>query len=298
MQEVQTYLDYLSVEKGLSENTLASYEYDLMRYRQSVVKPLAQITRKDIWNFLIAQKERGAASTSIARYFSAIKMFHRFLAMERIIPRDETCIMEAPRVEKKLPEVLTIEETLQLLKAPNKRFKWQYRDAAILELLYATGMRVSEMINLKMDDINFETGWIKVMGKGNKERFIPVHDRAIALCKRYIVLLREPIQQRNKTTQPWLFFSQQSAIDARLTRQAVRDMVRRYASKAGIKKNIGVHTLRHSCATHLLERGADLRIIQELLGHADISSTEVYTHISPEQLKAAHSKYHPSNSTY
>lgn len=286
---LREFLDYLSVEKGLSKNTLDAYNRDLESYKtfleNSNVTGWDTVKRDHIMQFLLGEKKRGLEAASIARRMVAIKVFHRFLVKERYLSEDITSVLESPRLWKRLPHFLTMQEMDALLKLMASD-RIPLRDRAMLELLYATGMRVSEIVNLKKGDVNFEGGFIRCTGKGSKERIVPVGKTALQLCKSYLVKERE----KAPTPAPEFFIGQSGK---GLSRIFVWQQIKKYAKAAGIQKNITPHTFRHSFATHLLERGADLRVVQELLGHSDISTTQIYTHVSRDRLKSIHAKFHP-----
>lgn len=288
--EVQNFINYLSVEKGLAKNSLLAYESDLKKYVRFLdeknITGFNQVTRAYITQFLFYEKQRKQEASSIARALVAIKLLHRFLVKEGSLAEDVTSVLESPKLWKHLPSFLTIKEMEAVLRTPNTRRSIGIRDRAILELLYATGIRVSELVGLKPEDLNLESGFLKCYGKGGKERIVPFGRSAKASVERYL----EKVRIQNGKTNA-LFLGSKRA--GRLTRQAVWQIIRRYARQARIRKKITPHTFRHSFATHLLERGADLRVVQELLGHADISTTQIYTHISRDHLKSVHHKYHP-----
>ena len=285
-------MDYLSVERGLSKNTVVSYRRDLVSYLDflgnSRIEALSRATRNDIGNFMLWEKDRGIASNSIARRLAAVRMFHRFLLSERILKDDPTSLIESPKLSKKIPEALSVNEVEALLAAPSGRDKQGIRDKAILELFYATGMRVSEVVELKCDSVNLDVGFLRCIGKGNKERVIPLGRKAIESVKKYLQSSRSVFLGKKESE--YLFISR---LGKKISRQSLWKLIKGYAREAGIKKPMRPHILRHSIATHLLERGADLRSVQEMLGHADISTTQIYTHINKDRLKSIHRMFHP-----
>jgi len=289
---INTFLDYLSVERGLSNNTIISYREDLNTYMDflanSHIEALSKITKSDIAHFMLRQKDKGIAANSIARRLAAIRMFHRFLVRERITVVDPTDLIDSPKLWKKIPDTLSLNEVEALISQPDIRDKQGIRDKAILETLYATGMRVSEAANIKIENLNLDIGFLRCTGKGNKERVIPLGKKAIASIKRYMEVSR-PHFLRGKTSD-FLFLNR---FGKKISRQSLWKLIKRYAKSARIKKSIRPHTLRHSFATHLLERGADLRSVQEMLGHANISTTQIYTHINKDRLKTIHRMFHP-----
>jgi integrase/recombinase XerD len=289
---IDAFLNYLSVERGLSQNTLVSYREDLNTYIDFVksrsINTLSKTTRNEITDFMFYQKDRGLAANSVARSLAAIRMFYRFLVRERILNNDPTSLIDSPRLWKKIPETLSVNEIEALLSQPNIRKTQGIRDKAILETLYATGMRVSEVVNLKRDNVNLEIGFLRCIGKGNKERIIPLGKKAIASVKRFIAVARPALL--NKKESEFLFLNR---FGKKISRQSLWKIIKRYAKEARIKKPIRPHILRHSFATHLLERGADLRSVQEMLGHSNISTTQIYTHVNKERLKSIHRMFHP-----
>lgn len=289
---IDIFLNYLSVERGLSNNTIISYRNDLNAYLDFIagynINSLCRITKNDIVNFMLGQKDKGISANSIARRLAAIRMFHRFLARERIAKDDPSNLIDSPRLWKKIPDALSPGEVDNLLAQPNPRDKQGLRDKAVLETLYATGMRVSEAADLKRDSLNLDIGFLRCIGKGNKERIIPLGSKAISSLNRYLELSRPYLL--NKKESEFLFLNR---FGKRISRQSLWKLIKRYAKEARIKKPIKPHTLRHSFATHLLERGADLRSVQEMLGHVNISTTQIYTHINKERLRTAHKMFHP-----
>ena len=289
---IDTFLDYLSVERGLSANTILAYRGDLNAYLDFMssnhIDAMSRIRRDDITGFMLNQKDRSIAVNSVARRLAAIRMFHRFLAREKILKSDPTNLIDSPRLWKKIPDTLTLNEVESLIAQPDIRDNQGRRDKAILETLYATGMRVSEAVNLRLDNVNLDIGFLRCIGKGNKERVIPLGKKAIASIKRYLEVSRSEILK--KKSSEYLFVSR---IGKKLSRQSFWKLIKRYARQARIKKPIRPHILRHSFATHLLERGADLRAVQEMLGHSNISTTQIYTHINRDRLKSIHKQFHP-----
>jgi integrase/recombinase XerD len=289
---VDAFLNYLSVERGLSRNTIISYQEDINAYigflKGLHIDSFSSTKKNDIIEFMLSQKNKGLSSNSIARRLAAIKAFYRFLVRERILKADPSNLIDSPKLWKKIPQTLSANEVDSLLAQPSIRTKQGIRDKAILETLYATGMRVSEAANLKADNVNLEVGFLRCIGKGNKERIIPLGKKAISSVKRYLSD-RRPYWLRNKESD-FLFLNR---FGKKISRQSLWKLIKKYAREARIKKPIRPHILRHSFATHLLERGADLRSVQEMLGHANISTTQLYTHISKERLKAIHKMFHP-----
>lgn len=289
---IEAFLNYLSVERGLSNNTIISYREDLNSYLDFMIgqkiEVLSRIAKNDIVNFMLAQKQKGISANSIARRLAAIRMFHRFLARERILKTDPTTLIDSPRLWKKIPDTLSLNEVEALISQPDIREKQGIRDKAMLETLYATGMRVSEAVNLKIDNVNLDVGFLRCIGKGNKERVIPLGKKAIAGIKRYLEVSRPGILKNRQSE--FLFLNR---FGKKISRQSLWKLLKKYARQARIKKAIKPHILRHSFATHLLERGADLRSVQEMLGHSNISTTQIYTHINKDRLKSIHRMFHP-----
>lgn len=285
---LEEFFNYLSVEKGLAPNSLEAYQQDLRQYQgflaRKKISDLNRVTRNDIVQFLLQEKDRGLEPASLARRLVTVKLFHRFLAKEGRLREDVTSVLESPKLWKKLPHFLTLPEMERVLRVPNPRNETGIRDRAILELLYATGMRVSELTGLRTEDVNLESAFLKCRGKGAKERIVPLGQVAIDSLRSYLAKVK-----RSASAGPFFL----GLKDKSLTRQAIWKIVRRYARLAGVKKKITPHTFRHSFATHLLERGADLRVVQELLGHADIATTQIYTHVSRDHLKSVHARFHP-----
>ena len=286
------YLNYLLVEKGLSKTTLDSYSRDLRRYHDFVKHyGFDNITKTDtalILKHMIALRNAGLGARSRARHLVSIRGFYRFLFNEKIIKNDPSRLVDLPKLSLKLPDVLAVDEVSRLLKTPDTGKPLGARDAAMLELLYAAGLRVSELVNLKLQDINLEAGFVRVMGKGSKERIVPIGQHAKAKIENYIEDYRGAAL-KNKLS-PYLFIARAGKP---ISRQGFWKLLRRYADQARIHKKISPHSLRHSFATHLLEGGADLRAVQVMLGHVDISTTQIYTHVTRKHLKDLHQKFHP-----
>lgn len=289
---VDEFLDYLIVEKGLSENTREAYGSDLYKFiaylEEKKIKDVNNVTRGDITDYLMHEKEKGINPNSLSRNLVSIRMFFRFLVINNYLEQDITNVLDSPRLWKILPEVLSEQEVEKLLKAPDTRTKYGLRDKAIIELMYAAGLRVSELVNLNMSDINIDVGFLRCMGKGSKERIIPLGRPAIMALNNYLKktragFMKDLLAGNVFVTQRGKFF----------TRQGIWKLIKIYARSSGIKKTITPHTLRHSFATHLLSNGADLRVVQELLGHSDITTTQIYTHVDRNRLKSIHKQFHP-----
>ncbi len=289
---LEEFINYLSVERGLSNNTLSAYKRDLNKYFAYLVSQsidsIDKINKNSITSFMMAQKQKSMSANSVSRNLAAVKSFHRFLVREGLARLDPTSLIDSPKIFKHIPEVLNQAEIESIIRVSYSR-NWQgIRDNALLELLYASGMRVSEIVNLRIEDLNLDVGFIRCIGKGQKERVVPIGKKAIFALQRYLGQVRRKLAKENSGS--FIFLSR---LSKKLSRQSVWKLIKLYARKARIKKVIKPHTLRHSFATHLLERGADLRSVQEMLGHSDISTTQIYTHIDKERLKAIHKKFHP-----
>lgn len=286
------YLEFLTVERGLSKNTINSYKRDLKSYigflKMQKINDINYTTRTVIVSYLLLMQKKGKASSSISRACAAIKSFYHFLVMERLIEKDPTLNLDTPKLEHRLPRVLTLNEVEQLLNQPDTSVIWGFRDKTMLELLYATGIRVSELILIKVEDLNVEMGFLRCFGKGSKERIVPVGSVALKYLDIYINEVRPKFLKEQDNGILFL-----NHLGKGLTRQGFWKIIRKYAQKAGIEKHITPHTLRHSFATHLLENGADLRSVQEMLGHADISTTQIYTHITRSKIKEVYDRTHP-----
>lgn len=280
---IDDFLDYLKSEKGLSSSTITAYKTDLLHFSSFVKSPINQISKEDVLSFLANLQERKYASSSICRIFISIKVFCRFLKKEKILSDSPSLFLQTPKIWQLIPEVLSFQEVEILLNAPDPDSFEGARDKAVLELLYATGMRVSELCKLDIKDLH--DTFVKVFGKGKKERIIPVGKCAIAAVDHYLL----KIENKQEEFQA-LFVTKNGK---RITRMFVWKKVKEYALKAGIQKSISPHTLRHSFATHLLENGADLRLIQDMLGHADIGTTDRYTHVTKLRLQNAFKNFHP-----
>ncbi len=289
---VDQYINYLTIEKGLSENTIEAYSMDIAQYIHFLYKHgISDIKNADapmIYKHLLDLRKQGLGPKSRARHLISLRGFYRFLAGEKIIERDPTRIIDLPKSGLKLPDVLMPDEVSMLLEIPDTKTPKGARNSAMLELLYAAGLRVSELINLKLQDINLEAGFVRVFGKGSKERIVPIGRIAINKTDEYIKTKRP--QLLKNIVSPYIF---PARAGKPMTRQGFRKILNGYVKRSGITKKITPHTLRHSFATHLLEGGADLRSVQIMLGHVDISTTQIYTHVAGEHLKKMHKKYHP-----
>ena len=284
------FISYLRVERGLAGNTVEAYARDLLRFFQYLkgknLSPL-QISQDHITKYLGMLGIKLSAK-SVARNISAVKMFFRFLVTEGKIEDSPARLLHTPRLSRKLPGVLSHAEMEQLLSQPDPSHPREQRDRAMLEILYATGLRVSELISLRIQAINLEAGYVRTMGKGSKERVVPMGEKATEAVSAYLSKGRRLLTKGPASS--YLFVSSRGS---RMTRQGFWKIIKKYGKKAGIKKKITPHSIRHSFASHLLEGGADLRAVQVMLGHEDISTTQIYTHVTRERLKELHEKCHP-----
>jgi len=289
---LDSFIDYISLERGLSKHTEKAYKNDvsqLLIYLSSKnINTLKKLSRTIIIDHLLSLKDQGRSTRTIARHIVSIKVFFRYLQQEGLVDNDPTETMESPKLWKILPDTLSISEVSTLINFNNDTKFNKLRNKAILQLLYATGIRISELANLKLSSIHKEENYIRVIGKGMKERIIPISKEALDTIERYIISERSKIIINKH--QDYLFLSRSGQS---LSRQRLWQIIKEYTKKIGLTKNVSPHTLRHSFATHLLENGAPLRVIQEMLGHADISTTQVYTHIDQDRLKNIHKKFHP-----
>ena len=297
-EEISSFLNYLTVEKGFSENTLDAYQNDLNQLasyageeaaRQGRISSWSNFNRQAMLGYMLNLKERNYAATTIARKVAATRSFFGFLKSEGIIKTDPTENMSSPSIGKSLPKPISISQVRQLLEQPAKLNTLEAkRDKAMLELLYASGMRVSELVSLNPGDVNTREGFVRCFGKGHKERIVPIYEQAARLVKEYVEETRPKLAR--KKNEVALFLNPRGD---RLTRQGFWQKLKEYAKSAGLDSRISPHTLRHSFATHMLSGGADLRAVQELLGHANISTTQIYTHLTSEHVRRTYEKAHP-----
>lgn len=286
---VDAYLEHVLVSRGLSENSLAAYAQDLtgfLRFLRDHGGELSSTTEETVFLYLVSQRSRGLGSRSLARHLSALRGFFSFAVETGRLSESPAGLVESPKLPRLLPEVLTRRDVEGLLAQPDVGTPLGFRDRTMLELLYAAGLRVSELITLKILDFDSQVGILRVFGKGSKERLAPIHDLAQDYLRRYI----ESIRGNFSPVTDVIFLNRSGR---GLTRQGVWKLIKRYATSAGIARSISPHSLRHSFATHLLEGGADLRTVQMLLGHADVSATEIYTHVRSGRLSAVHRAHHP-----
>jgi integrase/recombinase XerD len=288
---VDRFLDAIWMERGLSQNTLGAYRADLMTLGRGLSrqeKSIDKADKADLLAFIAGRVEGGAKPRSTARQLSSFRRFFRYIMREGLRESDPTADIEMPRIGRSLPKTLTEEEVEALLNAPNTEEPLGHRDRTMLELLYATGLRVSELINLRQSQINFNQGVLRIIGKGDRERLIPLGDESQRWLQDFIDGPRMEILLERQTD--YLFPTRRGN---RMTRQAFWHIIKRYAEKANIRNKLSPHSLRHAFATHLLNRGADLRVVQLLLGHSDLSTTQIYTHVARERLKDLHGEHHP-----
>ncbi|MDO9167787.1 MAG: site-specific tyrosine recombinase XerD [Methylobacter sp.] len=286
---IDQFLDAVWVEQGLSENTLSAYGSDLRIFAKWLAgKPMLDVDGGELSSFLASRYKDGIGNRSTARILSSLRRFYGYYIRENSIKVDPTALIESPHIGQLLPTSLSEKDVELLLAAPEVTNTLGFRDRAMLEMLYATGLRVSELVNLKFEQISFRQGVVRIIGKGNKERLVPVGEEAMSWLEDYMNQARKILLGERQCD--YLFVTNRA--DG-MTRQAFWHIIKRHAKKAGINKELSPHTLRHAFATHLLNHGADLRVVQLLLGHSDLSTTQIYTHIARERLKELHAKYHP-----
>lgn len=286
------FLDYLSLERGLSPHTRAAYGNDLSRFllflQRKAVTSINGVTRRHVLDYLMWEKDAGLGANSISRRLVAIRVFLRYLQQEGLLTGNVTETMDSPRLWKLLPSTLTPGEVERLLETPRLDRGYGLRDRAVLETLYGTGLRVSELAGLRVEDLHFDASYLRCLGKGGKERVVPLGGQAAAFLRRYIEDLRPRLLRGG--TSAHVFLSNRGSA---LSRKTIWQMIRRVARDAGITKKVSPHTLRHSFASHLLSNNAPLRVIQEMLGHADIATTQIYTHVDASRLHDVHRQFHP-----
>ena len=288
---VRSFLNYLRVEKGLSENTIHAYRRDMAKFVAFAGKRnlgTTDVRREDVVDFLASLYRRNLDSRSVARHLVTIRHFFRFSLTEGFIQDDPAADIESPKFRQSLPEFLSVEEVDRLLRQPDANDIVGMRDKAMIELMYSTGLRVSELCSLRVSDLQMDPGCLRCIGKGNKERLVPVGKQALGAVKEYLQESRP--QFLRETGSPYLFVNQKRG---KLDRIAFWKILGEYGRKAGLRKGLTPHMLRHSFATHLLDRGADLRSVQMMLGHSDISTTQIYTHVVEERLKQVYKAHHP-----
>ncbi len=287
---LRVFLEFLSVEKGLSSNTVLSYSRDMKKLFQFFGKekiPWLKAGEEDLIRFIHHQSRSGLSARSLARLISSLKSFYKFLAFDGVIKKNPAVNLSSPKTWLSLPKFLTVSEVELLLRQPDERDRYGVRDKAMLELLYATGLRVSELVTLKIKDLNLEDGFLLCLGKGGKERIVPIGDSAAVAIRRYLDEARPLLLKKPNN---FLFLTRRGSS---FSRQGFWKLLKFYAKKADLDVQISPHILRHTFATHLLERGADLRSVQLMLGHSQITTTQVYTHVSRQQLRRVYDKFHP-----
>lgn len=289
---VDDFIAYIKTEKNFSPHTLSAYSFELNRFLSFLEKKrkinIETVEQEDIIDYLYSLRNSGLKDRSVTRALSSLKSFFKYLMLEGKITKNPTVLIDTPKLKQTLPKVMSPEEVERLLSAPEPFSPRGLRDCTMLELLYATGLRVSELVGLSINDLHLEEGFLKIMGKGSKERIVPIAEKTIRTLHRYIEEARPFFDKGQVYNQ--LFFSRPGR---KMTRQAFWSLIKKYAMKAGISTEITPHTLRHSFATHLLVNGADLRAVQAMLGHSDISTTQIYTHLEAPRLKRIIKKYHP-----
>ena len=288
---IDAFLDAAWAERGLSRNTLQSYRYDLQAlaaHQREIDSGLLAASREDLLHFLAGRVGEGSSPRSVSRYLSGFRQFYQWLLREGRVSADPSALIESPKLGRGLPKALGESQVVALLEAPDTGTSLGLRDRTMLELMYATGLRVSELVDLELPDVNLNQGVVRVVGKGGKERLIPLGEESISWLQRYLETARPELLKGAACSRVFV-----TARKAGMTRQAFWHAIRKYASAAGIERKVSPHMLRHSFATHLLNHGADLRVVQLLLGHSDLSTTQIYTHIAREGLKQLHSKHHP-----
>ncbi|WP_018658646.1 site-specific tyrosine recombinase XerD [Allofustis seminis] len=293
-ENIEEYLVFLKVERNLAENTIKSYARDIENYfaylESEKIKSWSEVDRYVLLSFLEKLRKEGKSVPTIGRMTSSLRQFHRFLVQTKESTEDPMQFVDSPKLARKLPDVLSISEIEQLFRVPDISKPLGIRDRAIFEVLYATGLRISELTHLTLDELHLSMGFIQTVGKGNKERIVPIGELADKWLMQYLEKVRPLLLQKNPKDTDLIFLNNSGK---GLSRQAIWKKIKEYTKKSGITANVTPHTFRHSCATHLLENGADLRIVQELLGHADISTTQFYTHISQSHNRRVYNAAHP-----
>ena len=288
---IRAFLNYLRVDKGLSGNTIEAYRRDIMKFAEFVrSRNLApgDVQRGDVVEFMSTLYQRNLDSRSVARYLVTIRQFFRYLSIERIVQEDPAAHIESPKIRQSLPDFLSVEEVERLLAQPDMTTPVGIRDRAMIELMYSTGLRVSELCGLRITDLQMEAGCLRCIGKGNKERLVPVGRKALEAVQNYLRVARGHFLRQGAC--PFIFLNERGT---KMERRTFWIILGRYGRKVGLRKSLTPHMLRHSFATHLLDRGADLRSVQLMLGHSDITTTQIYTHVVEERLKQVYKEHHP-----
>lgn len=287
---IEAFIDTIWMEKGLSSNTLSSYKQDLLSFSSWLPnKDLVEADKSTILDYLSYRLKKGYSSRSTSRCLSSIRAFYKYLLFNSFISKDPTEKIESPKIGHSLPKVLSEEDVLELIKTPDTRNPIGIRDRAMLEILYATGLRVTELITLELVNLNVRQGLVRVMGKGSKERLVPIGEQALDWVEKYVAYARLELIGK-KQDSPYLFLSKRGKV---MTRQAFWYRIKIYAIKSGIDNSLSPHTLRHAFATHLLNHGADLRTVQLLLGHTSLSTTQIYTEVAKHRMQELHRTHHP-----
>ena len=285
---IDKFIRYLELEKNFSPHTILNYKLDLNDFKDFLKdSPIEKVEYLTLRKFLAHLKEKGLANRSISRKLSCLRSFFRFLFREGLIKENPVVLLSSPKLNRMLPQFLTEQEMFKLIEMPEQGTELGFRDRALMETLYSTGMRVSELVAMDVDSIDFVGSTVKVLGKGKKERLLPIGEKAIEAINQYL----DKRNSNNKNRQESALFLNKN--NRKLSTRGVRKIITKYVRKASLRSGISVHTFRHSFATHLLNRGADLRSVQELLGHVNLSTTQIYTHLSTERLKSVYDKAHP-----
>ena len=290
---IAAFLTHVKVEKGLSANTIAAYRRDMAKFQIFALKrklTLETVDRDNLVDFLASLYRVGLESKTVARHLVTLRNFFRFAQLQGLIRSDPSMNLESPKVRRSLPEYLKLDEVDRLLEMPDEKTALGVRDRAMLEVLYSTGLRVSELTSLRVADLDARMGCVRCVGKGDKERLVPVGAKALAMVQRYLSSGRPKLCVHGRSASSWLFVNRRGG---KLSRVGVWKILSAYGRRAGLRAALTPHMLRHSFATHLLERGADLRSVQLMLGHADISTTQIYTHVVEERLKQIYKEHHP-----
>lgn len=288
---IDQFLDWIWLESGLSRHTITAYRTDLKLYSKWLrgrKTSLRRATRTDLLAYLSFRMQQGAQSRTVARFLSTMKRYYQFAISQKWITTNPVKDVAMPKTMRNLPKVISETEVESLLEAADTRTKYGLRDRAMLETLYATGLRVSELVNLSLSEINLQGGVVRVTGKGNKQRLVPMGEEAIIWMNRYLDTARPELMKKQITDAVFL-----SSRGTAMSRQAFWQIIKKYAAQIGLKPDLSPHTLRHAFATHLINHGADLRTTQMLLGHSDLSTTQIYTHVARERLRSLHAKHHP-----
>lgn len=291
---IEEFKRYLLIDQGKSDNTIKSYQLDLSKFslflEEQGISEIEDVNQETIQLFLAHLRQAGYASSTTSRMISTLKQFFIFMMKEEIVKKNPLTLIQGPKKAQRLPQVLTMKEVEQLIQAPDTSTTWGLRDRTIIEVMYATGLRVSELTNLSLNELHLDLGFIQTVGKGDKERLVPLGEEAKHWLQQYLDLVRPSFALKGKQATTAVFLTERGKF---FTRQGIWKNLKKYVPLANIDKNISPHMLRHSFATHLLENGADLRIVQELLGHSDISTTQIYTHISKQRLQKVYRQYFP-----